>query len=70
MLSVNMKNKWHGGEQIINITVLELVDHVDVVEIEDSTIVNTGLGLTSRIRIEHFPPTNMRDCARVDTLHG
>jgi hypothetical protein len=70
MLSVNMKKKWHGGEQIINITVLELVAHVDVVEIEDSTIVDTGLGSTSRIRTEHFPPMNMRDCARVDTSHG
>jgi hypothetical protein len=70
MLSVNMKNIWRGSERIISITALELVDHVDVVEIEDNTTVNIGLGSTSRIRIEHFPLTNMRDCVRVDTSHG
>jgi hypothetical protein len=70
MLSVNMMNTWHGSERIISITALELVAHVDVVETEDNTTVNTGLGSTSRIRIEHFPLKNMRDCVRVDTLHG
>jgi hypothetical protein len=70
MLSVNMMNTWHGSERIISISVLELVAHVDAVEIEDNTTVNTDLGSMSRIRIEHFPLTNMRDCVRVDTLHG
>jgi hypothetical protein len=70
MPSVNMMNTWHGSELIISITALELVAHVDVVEIEDNTTVNTGLGSTSRIRIEHFPLKSMRDCVRVDTLHG
>jgi hypothetical protein len=70
MLSVSTMSTWHASERSISITALELVDHVDVVETEDSTIININLGSTSRIRIGHFPLKSMRDCIRVDTLHG
>jgi hypothetical protein len=70
MLSVSTMSAWHAIERSISITALELVNHVDVMETEDSTIVNIDLGSMSRIRIGHFPLKSMRDCVRVDTLHG